>query len=122
MPNREVSTGRKIASRSLFIVAIPFLILGLIDPLEGGLALIGALIIYIAGFLLANRLPAKILWIPFVVAAVLGLVVLLFAIFGLDRVDGEGQMPPLIIGLMIYRAAVLATVVGSVITAIRSFK
>ncbi len=122
MVSGVVSTGRKIATRTLFIVAIPLLILGLIDPLEGGLALIAALIVYVVGFLLCKQLPGKILWIPFALAAVIGTVVLLFAIFGNDRVDGEGQMPPLIIGLMLYRAAVVATVVGSVVTAIRSFK
>lgn len=119
---REVSNRRVLLARICFLAAIPLTLLGLIDPLEGGLALLAALIVYAAGFLIYGRGPDKILWIPFVVASLIGLIVLLFAIFGLDRVGEEGQMPPLIIGLMVYRAAVAVTLVGSVITAIRSFR
>lgn len=113
---------RLVAHRVLVILAVPIVFLGLIDPLEGGIALILAALIYALAFLLAGKGPKKYLWIPYLIAVVVGGVVLLFAMFGVDRVNGEGLPGPVIVGLWIYRVAVLLTLAGSLTTAILSFR
>lgn len=122
VPKPEISAARRNTSRSLFIIALPLVFLGLIDPLEGGLALIAASLVYLVAFLVAGRGPNKILWIPFVSAVGIGLVVLGLAIFGMDRVDNQPQLIPLSLGNWIYRAAVLVTLAGAVFTVINSFR
>lgn len=57
--------GRLLIGKILLFLALPFVFLGLIDPLEGGLALIVAAVIYLVGFLLLRKFPTKLLWISF---------------------------------------------------------
>lgn len=113
---------RIISSRILFVLAVPIVFLGLIDPLEGGIALLLAALIYALAFFLAGKGPKKYLWVPYLIAAIVGGAVLLFAMFGVDRVNGEGLPGPVIVGLWIYRVAVLLTLAGSLTTAILSFR
>lgn len=114
---------RKITTRVLFAVAIPFVFLGLIDPLEGGLALALALLIYIPAFVISKQKPIRLLWIPFCVALVIGSSTLGLAIANLEfSQQPEGLPGPIIFGLWGYRLAVAVTLAGSVLTLIRSFR
>lgn len=113
---------RIAASRLLFVLALPFVFLGLIDPLEGGLALLLALVIYIVAFLLAGYGPSRSLWIPYLLSFLIGGTGLLLAIFGIDRVDNEPNLLPLAVFNWLYRAAVIATLVGAILTVIKSFR
>lgn len=114
---------RQLASRILFILALPVMALALIDPLEGGLALILAFGIYLVAFIVAKQKPSKLLWIPFLTAFVIGAVTLALAILRLEFTQEPQGLPgPIVIGLWAYRAAVLITLAGAVVTVINSFK
>lgn len=122
MSQSKVSGWRRISSTILFFLAIPMVFLGLIDPLEGGLALVLALVIYLAAFSLAGHGPIKLLWIPFVSAVGIGAAVLVLAIFGTNRVGEHAPFIPLSIGNWIYRLAVLVALAGAVLTAVKALK
>ena len=95
--------------------------LGLIDPLEGGIALIAAGAIYLVASLIAAKAPPRYLWIPYVIAVVIGVVVLVLATLNLDSGEREGGLWIFVMTLLwLYRVAVLVTFVGSIIYAIRS--
>jgi hypothetical protein len=113
---------RVISHRILLILAVPVVFVGLIDPLEGGIALLIAGFIYLLAFLVAGKGPRKYLWIPYVASVVIGVAVLLLAMFGVERVDNEALPGPIVVGVWIYRIAVLATLAGSLSTAILSFR
>lgn len=112
-------TGKKIAVRIIFALAFPLVFLGLIDPLEGGLALIAAGVLYLVGFLLVRQRPAPSLWIPYALSLFIGIAVILFATVW--RVQGPYQ--PLdvsvLVGLWLYRVTTLITLVGAVLNAFR---
>ena len=122
MSTLEISRLRKLFGRVLFIAALPLVCLGLIDPLEGGIALLLALVTLIAAFLLVGYRPRKSLWVPFVLAIAVGAAALLLAIFGLDRIDNQQPMIPLIVLLWLYRALGVATLVGLILEVVRVFK
>lgn len=114
---------KQIIARILLILAVPFVLLGLIDPLEGGISLAAALLIYLLAFILLRQKPSRWLWIPFATALVLGAVTLALAIARLEFSPGPSPLPgPVIFGLWGYRLAVAATLVGAVMTAVRSFQ
>ena len=114
---------RQLASRILFILALPVMLLALIDPLEGGLALILAFGIYAVAILVAKQKPSKLLWIPFLTAFVIGAFTLALAIMRLEFTQEPQALPgPVVFGLWAYRAAVLVTLAGAVVTVVNSFK
>ncbi len=122
MSTGEISKARRNFGRALLIAALPLVFLGLIDPLEGGIALMLALTILTVAFFSAGYRPRKLLWIPFLLSITVGALTLVFAIFGLDRVDNQPSLIPLIALLWLYRAMVVATLVGLVLEVIRVFK
>ena len=122
MSAKEISRARKFLARALLIAALPLVFFGLIDPLEGGVALLFALATLTAAYLFAGYKPNKTLWIPFLLAIVVGAITLLFAILGLDRGNNQPSMIPLIAMVWVYRAIVLATLIGLVLEVIRAFK
>lgn len=116
---------RLVIHRVLLLLAVPIVFVGLIDPLEGGIALILAGFVYLVAFLVGGRKPTKFLWISYLSAVVIGAIVLvfaIFAIFGMDRVSDRPEMIPLAIGNWIYRVAVLFTLAAALNTAILSFR
>lgn len=114
---------RRVVSLIGFVAVIPFEFLGLIDPLEGGLALIAATVIYVIAFALARRAPAKYLWIPFAIAFIAGAFAILSSILGRNFEPGPSTIPlATIIGMWTYRAAVVALLIGGVITAVKRFQ
>ena len=112
---------RNWVGKTLFVLALPLVFLGLIDPLEGGMALIGATLVYVLGFWSVGQAPSPWLWIPFLATLVTGGGTILLAIF--EGREGEfGPLPPpVIIGLWLYRVAVLAALIGALITIKRAF-
>lgn len=113
---------RLIIYRILLLLAVPIVFVGLIDPLEGGIALILAGFVYVIAFLVGGQKPRKYLWIPYLASMVIGAVVLLFAIFGVERVDNAPLTAPIVVGVWIYRVAVLFTLAAALSTAILSFR
>jgi hypothetical protein len=114
---------RILFSRALFVLALPFVLLGLIDPLEGGVSLALALVIYLAAFVLSKQKPIKLLWIPFVAAVLIGAGTIALAIANLDTSErGQGLPLQIIVAVWAYRLAVAVTMVGAVITVVRSFR
>lgn len=122
MNSSKISRARRIISRALLVASLPLVFLGLIDPLEGGIALLLALVSLSAAFLAAGYWPRKSLWVPFVLAIAVGVIALLVAIFGMDRVDNEPPMFPLMALLWLYRVMVVVTLVGLVREVIRAFR
>lgn len=113
---------REIAAKVLFLLALPFVFLGLIDPLEGGLALIVAAVLYLIAFLLIKELPAKSLWIPFALSILVGVLTILFVTVWDTREPQEPLNLVVRIGLWIYRALVAVTLIGAIMNAVRFFR
>lgn len=112
---------RSVAGKSLLVLVLPFVFLGLIDPLEGGLALIAATFIYALAFWLLRKAPSRWLWIPFLATLLIGGGTILLAIFGGREGEFGPMPPPLIIGLWLYRAAVVAALIGALVTIKQAF-
>lgn len=113
---------REISAKVLFLVALPFVFLGLIDTLEGGLALIVTAVLYLIAFLLIKELPAKSLWIPFALSILVGVLTILFVTVWDTREPQEPLNLVVRIGLWIYRALVAVTLIGAIMNAVRFFR
>lgn len=122
MKSKEISRARRLTARVLLVVSLPIVFLGLIDPLEGGIALLISVATLSLAFLAAGYWPRKTLWVPFVLAIVVGAIALLVAIFGPGRGDNAPLMLPLIALIWLYRALVVAALVGLVMEVVRIFK
>ena len=122
MKSKEISRARRLIARVLLVVSLPIVFLGLIDPLEGGIALLISVATLSLAFLAAGYWPRKTLWVSFLLAIVVGAIALLVAIFGPSRVDNAPLMFPLIALIWLYRALVVAALVGLVMEVIRIFK
>lgn len=108
---------KNVSAKILLVLALPFVFLGLIDPLEGGLALIFATAIYAVAFFLLKAVPSRWLWVPFLLTLLIGGSAVLWAIFGRGT-EQMGPLPPLVIFLLwAYRAAVIAALGGAIYTA-----
>lgn len=120
---------RLIASLILGIITLPFLILGLIDPLEGGIALIVALGLGAAVRLLSGVPVPRLAWISMLVTIGVGILALALAIAGMpaesmQEVGPEATAPnPLSAGVRIlvwvYRLGVLVVFIGAVVYLVR---
>lgn len=110
------------AAKILLGLAVPFIFIGLIDPLEGGIALVFALVMYLVAFSIRKTRPRKLLWIPLLTALLIGVATLTLAILELEFATQATGMPPLVIfGLWAYRLAVLVTLAGAAITAFEAW-
>lgn len=115
--------GKVILARVLFFLALPFVFIGLVDPLEGGISLLIAGAIYLVAFLLLGKRPKKSLWVSYVVSLVLGAIVLGFAMF-IYFTQGEQETLDrfLVGGNWFYRVAVLATLAGGILALPQAFE
>lgn len=101
-------------------VASILLVVGLIDPLEGGLALLGAIALLIVVRLLSRVVAIpKLAWIPVAIAAALGVTVMSLAVFATPAAPVDGAVADPLAGgalalLWVYRVAVLIAVAGAV--------
>ena len=74
---------RLIAGLVLGVLALPIVFLGLIDPLEGGLALLLALTIGVVVRLLSGVPVPRLAWISMVATLAIGVLALALAIAGM---------------------------------------
>ena len=72
--------GRLAAAALLSWLALPLTMFGLIDPLEGGVALLAAVVVYGVISWLTQSRPPRLLWIPFASAIVIGIAAIVNAI------------------------------------------
>lgn len=115
--------GKLITARVLLFLALPFVFVGLVDPLEGGIALLIAGAIYAIAFGLLGRRPRRLLWVSYVVAIVLGAIVLGVAIF-VYATGGDREMLErfAVGGNWFYRVAVLAALAGGILALPQAFE
>ena len=126
--NRPVRP-RLIASLILGIITLPVLFLGLIDPLEGGIALLVALGLGVLVRLLPGVPVPRLAWIAMLVTAGVGILALVLAIAGMpteaeqvvgpDATAGNPLGGGLRILVWIYRLGVLFVLAGGVVYVVR---
>lgn len=117
---------RRILGLVLAIVGLPLVFLGMIDPLEGGVALVLGALLGLGAWLVSRVPVPKFTWISFAVSIGLGILTLLAAIFlrdpvSVDSVTGEATatnplatVPIAIALLWAYRLSVLVTLAGGI--------
>ena len=123
MANQNIGRVRAIIYRALLIAVMPFLVFGLIDPLEGGISMLFAAAIYLIAFLIGGTKPARYLWVPFLVAMVIGSIVLAYALVIYSGDSEPSSFPAaIIVGNGFYTAAVFITLISGVVTAVQAFR
>jgi hypothetical protein len=118
---------RKVIAVVLAVLAMPILLLGLIDPLEGGIALLGAIALAIVVRLLSRVRIPKLAWISMLATVAVGVITIVIAITAVPPAGRSGQvMSPIsgatILLLWVYRVGVVVTLVGAVIYLVRLFR
>ena len=120
---------RLIASLILGIVTLPVLFVGLIDPLEGGIALLLALALGVGVRLLSAVPLPRLTWISMLATIGVGTLALVLALVqmpseAVQEVGPEATAPnPLSAGVRllvwVYRLGVLVVLVGGVVYLVR---
>ena len=112
-----------IIARVLFFLALPFVFIGLVDPLEGGISLLIAGLIYLVAFLLIKKKPKKSLWVSYLTAIIVGAIVLGFAMFIYFTQGDQDTLSRFVVGgNWFYRVAVLATMAGGILALPQAFE
>lgn len=112
---------RRIVALVLAVLTLPFLVLGLIDPLEGGIALLVAIVLGVVVWAVSRVPVPRITWISMLVTVVIGATTLGIAIANLPiEMTPTGDVAnPLSGGLValnwIYRVGVLVTLAGAIV-------
>ena len=127
--DNEPMRPRLIASLILGIVTLPVLFVGLIDPLEGGIALLVALGLGVGVRLLSGVPLPRLTWIPLLATIAVGALALILAMAGMpsdtvQEVGPDATAPnPLSAGVRllvwVYRLGVLVVLVGGVVYLVR---
>lgn len=122
-------SSRLVVSLILGIIALPVIFVGLIDPLEGGLALLVAVVLGVAVRLLSGVPLPRLAWISMLATVGVGILVLVLVIFAVpsetvQEVGPEVTAPnPLNAGarilLWVYRLGVLLVLAGGVAYLVR---
>jgi hypothetical protein len=122
---------RRIIGLVLAVLGLPLLFVGLIDPLEGGIALMLGALLGLAAWLVSRVPVPKFTWISFLVSIGLGILTLLAAVIlrdpvAIDSATGEATatnpfatVPIAIILLWLYRLSVLVTLAGGIYYVVR---
>ena len=112
----------------LAILAVPLLVLGLIDPLEGGIALLAVVVLGIIVWLLSRVRPPKLAWIALLATVAIGAITLGIAIAmippggtpeGAAEVTVANPFRWLFALNWVYRLGVVVTAVGWVMWIVR---
>ena len=123
-PGVEVGRVRRVTAAVRAVPMLLALALGLLDPLEGGMALlVGLALATVVRTLSRARVP-RWAWMAALAAVVLGVSALVFAGATSDD-DGERSWASgLSLGILVvsYELAALATLVGGVVFAVRVFR
>lgn len=121
--------GRLIVSLILGILVLPIAVVGLIDPLEGGLALIVAVLVG-ALIRVLSRVPVpRLAWMAMAATLAVGLVALILAVAGMPGEESQVAGPeasapnPLSVTVRVlvwvYRVGVLVVLVGAIAYLVR---
>ena len=117
---------RRIIGLVLGIIGLPLIFFGLIDPLEGGIALIAGALLGLGAWLVSRVPVPKFTWISLAVSLGLGVLTLLAAVLlrdpaSVDSATGDvtvsnplATVPLAIILLWTYRLSVLVTLAGGI--------
>lgn len=127
--NNRCVRSRLIASLILGIITLPVIFVGLIDPLEGGLALLVGVGLGVAVRLLSGVPLPRLVWISMLATLGVGILVLALVIFAVpsetvQEVGPDVTAPnPLNAGarilLWVYRLGVLVVFAGGVVYLVR---
>lgn len=120
---------RRIIAIVVAVAALPLVVLGLIDPLEGGIALLGAIALGLIARLL-SRVPVPALaWIAAAATVAVGATTIAIAIAGMPsdaQPAAEAVTSPLrgllVVLNWVWRVGVLATLAGVVLYLVRLFR
>ena len=116
---------RQIIGLALVVLDLPILFIGLIDPLEGGIALLVGLLVGFVARLVSSVPVPRYSWIALAATFAIGIVALVIAIFAAPVETAEGVANPVLansalrILVWVYRLGVLATLAGAVWYAVR---
>jgi hypothetical protein len=117
---------RRIVAIVLAFVAVPVLVFGLIDPLEGGIALLIATAIGVVVWTLARVPLPMLLWMSLIATAAIGALALGIAILTLDEATGPGPATGpvvLVVALVwVWRVGMLLVLMGAVLYIVRLFR
>lgn len=117
---------RRIIGLILVVLALPLVLFGLIDPLEGGIALIVGALLGLGSWLVSRVPVPKFTWISLAVSGGLGILTLLAAVVlrdpaSIDSATGEATatnplatVPIAVMLLWLYRLSVLVTIAGGI--------
>lgn len=110
---------RRIVAIVLAFITLPFLLFGLIDPLEGGISLCVAIVLGIVVWAVARVSVPKLLWISLIGTMALGALTLSMAMLTLGAATGSGTATnpilPVVVLLWLWRIGVLVVLLGTII-------
>lgn len=117
---------RRIVAIVLAFLALPLLVFGLIDPLEGGIALLIAIGVGVVVWALARVPLPKLLWIPLIATVALGAITLGIGILALPETAGPDTATnpalPVIVLVWLWRIGVLVVLAGAILYIVRLFR
>jgi hypothetical protein len=117
---------RRVIAIVLAFVALPLVLFGLIDPLEGGISLLVAIVLGIVIWALARVPIPKLLWISLIATVALGALTLGLAILNLEEATGTGTATnpvlPVVAFVWLWRIGVLVVLAGAVLYIVRMFQ
>ena len=117
---------RRILAILLAVITLPFLVFGLIDPLEGGISLLVAIVLGLVTWAVARVPVPKLLWISLIATVVVGALTLGMAMLTLEEAAGAGAATnpilPVVAFVWLWRVGVLVVLVGAVVYLVRLFR
>lgn len=105
----------RLVSIILLGLNLPILFVGLIDPLEGGLALLLAGIVFGIALWVGKTKPPIYLWASYASALLIGVLTIVAALTIGRQNPNEALNPTVLIGLWVYRLAVAANLVATLV-------
>jgi hypothetical protein len=105
----------RLVSIILLGLNLPILFVGLIDPLEGGLALLLAGIVFGIALWVGKTKPPVYLWASYAAALLIGVLTIVAALTIGRQNPNEALNPTVLIGLWGYRLAVAANLVAALV-------
>ena len=117
---------RRIVAIVMAFLTLPFLLSGLIDPLEGGISLLVAIVLGVVIWAAARVPVPKLLWISLIATVAVGALTLGVAALTVEEATGSGTAtnPILpVVGLVwLWRIGVLVVMVGAIVYLVRLFR
>jgi len=117
---------RRVIAIVLAFVALPLVLFGLIDPLEGGISLLVAILLGLVVWVLARVPIPKLLWISLIATVALGVLTLGMAVLTIEEATGTGTATnpvlPVVALVWLWRIGVLVVLSGAVVYIVRMFR